>query len=295
MILFFSSLIRKTTFFLLSNSSTYYPGMLAVRIGRIFRKSTFNEARSADFHIITMFNGIKINVNRFSYMGGSIFWTGFHHINEALFLRNFLKPDMNFVDIGANQGEFSLIASSVLTSGKVMAFEPVTYQRNLLKINKDLNKFSHLEIHPFGLSNIESNLPIYTSNDTSLHHGIHEGLSTLYSTGNRNELQEVIDLKVFDELFYSKIDRLDFVKIDIEGAELYALQGMKNTLKKFSPLVLIEINEDTFKAAGYTTKDVIAFFDSLAYKFYKIEKGKLSQFPIIDFNQWGNYIAKHSV
>lgn len=294
MILFVASLIRTFSVILLSNSVTYYLGMFVARTGRFFRKTTYSKSKLSEYHIIKMFNNVTIEVDRFSYMGGSIFWTGFHHISEALFLKSFLKPYMTFVDIGANQGEFSLIASSILKSGKVMAFEPVTFQRELLEKNKDLNSFISLEIYPFGLSNVESNLPIYTSTVTNLHHGIHEGLSTLYSSGDRNELQEVIDLKVFDDLFFAKMDKLDFVKIDIEGAELFALQGMKKSLEKFKPLVLIEINEDTFNAAGYTTQDVVTFFDSLDYKFYKIIRGKLSPTPLTEFNEWGNYIAKHS-
>lgn len=288
-----ASFLRKTSVYLLSKSSTYYPGMMVVRLGRFLRERNYKSNQKADFHEIKMFGDIKISVDRYSYMGGSIFWTGFHHINEALFLKNFLKPQMTIVDIGANQGEFSLLASSIIRQGKVMAFEPVIYQRSLLEKNKELNKFSQLEIFPFGLSNTENKLPIFTSKNTTLHHGVHEGLSTLYSSGDRNELQEEIELKVFDELFYKNLKRLDFIKIDIEGAELYALQGMKKTIKKFLPLVLIEINEDTFNAAGYTTLDVIAFFKTLNYKFFRINKGKLSQEPISEFNEWGNYIAKY--
>jgi FkbM family methyltransferase len=294
MILFIASIIRKLSFLFLSYPLTYYPGMVIIKVGRFFRKITFNNQESPRFHAIKMFNSININVDRFSYMGGSIFWTGFHHVNEALFLKKYLKSNMTFVDIGANQGEFSLIAASILKAGRVISFEPVTYQRTLLDKNKMLNNFSNLEIHPFGLSNKESKMPIYTSNDTSLHHGIHEGLSTLYSSGNRTQLQEIIELKVFDDLFYSKMNRLDFIKIDIEGAELFALQGMKKSLTKYQPLILIEINEDTFNSAGYTTDELISFFDELNYKFYKIDKGRLSKSPITIFNAWGNYIAKYT-
>lgn len=295
MILFISTIIRKLSFLFLSNSLTYYPGMVLIKVGRYFRKMTFNNQESPRFHSIKMFNSININVDRFSYLGGSIFWTGFHHVNEALFLKSYLKSNMTFVDIGANQGEFSLIAASILKAGQVISFEPVTYQRTLLDKNKMLNNFSNLEIHSFGLSNKESKMPIYTSNDTSLHQGIHEGLSTLYANGDRNQIQEIIELKVFDEIFFTELKRLDFIKIDIEGAELYALQGMKNSIKKFHPLILIEINEDTFNAAGYGTKDVIDFFKSLNYQFYEIKKGKLIDKPMVQFNEWGNYIAKYSI
>jgi FkbM family methyltransferase len=269
--------------------------MLVIRVARIIRQLSFNKDYKHDYRTIKFMGSILMEVNKHSYMGGSIFWTGFHHVNEALFLKSFLKSNMTFVDIGANQGEFSLIAASILKTGQVISFEPVTYQRTLLDKNKMLNNFSNLEIHPFGLSNKESKMPIYTSNDTSLHQGIHEGLSTLYANGDRNQIQEVIDLKVFDEIFFTELKRIDFIKIDIEGAELYALQGMKNSIKKFHPLILIEINEDTFNAAGYGTVEIIDFFKSLNYQFYEIKKGKLIDKPMTQFNEWGNYIAKYSI
>ncbi len=253
-------LIRTISIFLISKDITYYPGMVVIRFGRWLRRKFYKDLNNADFQTIEFFNGTKIYLDRFTYMGGSIFWTGFHHLNEALFLKNILKSNMSFVDIGANQGEFSLIAASILSSGKILSFEPVSQQRALLEKNKIINNFKQIEIYSFGLGNKNSELPIYTSANTSLHHGRHEGLSSLYSSSDRNILQEVIQIKVFDDLFFNDLDRLDFIKIDIEGAELFALEGMVKRIQKFKPIILIEINEETFNAANYTTKDVVEFF-----------------------------------
>jgi FkbM family methyltransferase len=294
MINIFSKLIRNVSILFLSNHSTYFIGMIAARIGRWFRTLSFNQYVENDFHTITMFNNIKITVDRFSYMGGTIFWTGFHHISEALYLKKYLSKNMTFVDVGANQGEFSLIAASILTSGTVIAFEPVSHQRKLLEKNKGLNNFNNIEIFPFGLSNKIEELPIYTSSDKTLHHGKHEGLSSIFSSDNRNEQQEIIEIKIFDDIFFEKLNRIDFIKIDIEGAELFALQGMEKSIKKFHPSILIEINEETFKTAGYTTNDVIAFFTDLGYNFYEIKRGQLSSNCITNFEKWGNYIARYT-
>ncbi|MBK9734235.1 MAG: FkbM family methyltransferase [Saprospiraceae bacterium] len=295
MIHYLAFLLRKISIFLISRDITYYPGMVSVRIGRKLREITYREGKNPDFQTIQMFKHIKIYVDRFSYMGGSIFWTGFHHLNEVLFLNKYLSPDMTFIDIGANQGEFTLLAASKLTSGHVLAFEPVSLQRKLLEKNKEINNFNNIKIFDYGLGDKLSQLPIYTSEDTNLHHGRHEGLSSLYSSSERNILQEIIDIKVFDDLFLNQLDRLDFIKIDIEGAELYALKGMIKSIQKFKPTVLIEINEDTFNSAGYHTSDVILFFKDYNYSFYKISKGHLIESKIQNFDKWGNYIAKCNV
>jgi FkbM family methyltransferase len=224
-------------------------------------------------------------------MGGSIYWTGFHHVNEILYLNRILTSEMTFVDIGANQGEFSLFAASKLTHGKVISFEPVSYQLGLLKDNVNLNNFTNITIHPIGLSDQKSSLPIYTSSESSLHSGVHEGLSTLYATESRNEFQEEIRLEIFDEIYEDTLTRLDFIKIDIEGAELFALKGMHKHIEKFKPQILIELSEETFEAAGYTVKDMLDFLGSFGYKAYRINRGKLIECPTIH-TEWGNYIFK---
>ncbi|MEZ4909563.1 MAG: FkbM family methyltransferase [Saprospiraceae bacterium] len=293
MIVLLASIIRFfTNYFLISSLPFgYYIGMLFVRLGRWFRIITYNTAKS-DFHTLKIFNHVKMKVDRYSYMGGSIFWTGFHHVNETLFLKKFLKPHMTFIDIGANQGEFSLIAASILKNGRILAFEPVSFQRDLLQKNKDLNDFNNIEIFSFGLSDKAGKLPIYTSTNTEIHHGIHEGLSSLYSSSERSEMQEIVDLKVFDDIFFDNLSRLDFIKIDVEGAELFALKGMTRSIQKYKPIILIEINEGTFKNAGYSTADVMEFFRSLNYKFFSIKRGEFISEPKIELEDWGNYIIQ---
>ena len=91
-----------------------------------------------------------MRVDRNSYMGGSIFWNGFHHASELIFLNKYLKSDMTFIDIGANQGEFTLFAADKLKDGSVLAFEPTPFQLGLLEQNVQLNNFSHVSIHKFG-------------------------------------------------------------------------------------------------------------------------------------------------
>ena len=233
---------------------------------------------------------MKVDVH--SYMGGSIYWTGLHHLSEILYLKRALSDGMTFIDVGANQGEFSVFAASKLPNGRVMSFEPVSRTRALLTDNKKINHLQNLQIFDFGLSDYAGSFPVFTSDDTILHHGHHEGLSTLYKTKNRNVFEEEISLKVFDDLFFNDLKRLDFVKIDVEGAELFVLKGMLRSISKFKPDLLIEINEETFNAAGYATFDVISFLKDLNYTIFQIVRGRLKQIEYADLDQWGNYIFR---
>ncbi len=268
--------------------------MVFVRLSRKLRKKsylTFSTNINTEKVISDCLGKLKMQINPYNYMGGSIYWSGFHHITEVAYLNKYLKPEMNFIDIGANQGEFSLFAASKLNKGKVFSFEPVSKQFKSLVFNKELNNFNNIQPFNFGLSDIKGELPIYTSNNTNLHHGNHEGLSTLYKTDERNVLEDTVQLEVFDNLFYDKLERLDFIKIDIEGAELFALKGMTKTILKFKPEILIEINDETFTSAGYSAKAMISFLSGFGYKPNKIFRGRTIPIQKIDTN-WGNYIFR---
>lgn len=286
-----SSLTRSICLFLIPKGLLYYPGMMVVRLMRWLRSIRKIESNIEEFHVVTVYPRAKMKVDKNAYMGGSLFRTGFHHINEILFLNSFLRPDMVFLDVGANQGEFSIFAASKIKSGRVLAFEPGSASLTLLKTNKELNHFDHLEIYPYGLSHENAVLPIYTTAQDDTPIGRNEGLSSVYQTDFRSAFVEEIEVKVFDEIFYDKLGRIDFLKIDIEGGELYALQGMKKSIQKFRPWVLIEVGEETISAAGYSTSDLVGFFQELGYSFFEIKRGILQKEPVIQFNKWGNYIV----
>lgn len=231
-----------------------------------------------------------MKVDKNSYMGGAIYWTGFHHINELLYLKSFLKKDMTFVDIGANQGEFSLFACKMLKEGNVLAFEPVKSQLDLLKESVKLNHFQNIQIYDFGLFDKPGQFEIYTSIDTKTHSGTNDGLSSLFKSEDRNELEQIVEVKVFDDVFFDDLTRLDFVKIDIEGSEFFALKGMLKTLQKFKPGILIEMNKVTFEEAGYTVLDVHSFLTDLGYKCYNIFRGRLFEYDIRDITEFKNLV-----
>ena len=272
---------------LIVNKYTYLMAMLIVRLSRKIRN--LNKTSIPEFLLVKNCMGkIKMYLDHTSYMGGSLYWTGYHHINESLYLKKIIKTDMNFVDIGANQGEFSLLACSLIQKGKVISFEPVDDLNSLLTKNIKANNFKNIEINHYGLSDKVGTLPIFNSKKTKNNN---EGLSSLYSSENRSEFLQNVELKVFDEEYFQILDRLDFIKIDIEGAELYALKGMQKSINKFKPIILIEICEDMFDVAGYSLDDILIFFKELNYEAFKLFRGNLIKYNG-DFKGLGNYIFK---
>jgi FkbM family methyltransferase len=231
------------------------------------------------YTIINDFWGnLKFRIDRATYMGSNIYWKGHHQRADIMFLKSVLKPEMVFVDMGANQGEFTVVLAALLTQGTVISFEPVPSIREDLEKNIALNNLKNVLVYSCGVSDTEGSLPIFTSEDTERQQSIHEGLGTLYQTDYRSKQIGVIQLRRFDDVFNeTNLKRLDAIKIDIEGAELFALKGALNSIKRYKPQhILIELNQETSRAAGYEVREVIEFLENLGYRWHELSKhGKL--------------------
>ena len=139
-----------------------------------------------------------------------------------------LKEGEVVVDAGAFTGDYTVFAAKkVGKEGKVIAFEPDEKNRIILRRNLRFEKLDNVIIVPKGLWNKKATLN-FKSQD-----GLH---SNLYS----NEGNSSIDVAPLDyELKRLKINKVDFIKMDIEGAEIEAVKGALKTLKKHKPFVAI--------------------------------------------------------
>ena len=236
-------------------------------------------------YLISNFDSdIVLNIDRSRAMGSSLFWTGFHEFKELMYLHRFLKPHMIALDVGANLGEYTLFMAKRLSKGKVIAFEPVETTRNELVFNCGLNPFDNIQILGYGLGKKQEMITIYEIDDA------HEGLSTVYPGDRKVRASFVIQLQKLDDEFESLgISSVDFIKLDIEGGELFALQGAKKVIEKFLPMIMIEINDVTYGAANYSSHDVDSFMATLGYKPYQVNKnGDLAKCSLLP--SFGNII-----
>jgi FkbM family methyltransferase len=250
----------------------------------IYRNTKRSTKISSETIIDNFDSDIKMSIDKGKQMGAAIYWTGFHEFREFIFLHRFLKPNMIFVDVGANQGEYTLFAAKRLRSGKVLAFEPLPSISQRLKKNIVLNNLVNVDVFELGLAEEDRELPIYEIED------IHEGLATLYPEEQQKKQAFLIKLVTLDETCETKgINRIDFIKLDIEGGELNALRGATSILKRDRPALMIEINERTYNNAGYTISEVKSLLDDLKYRPYQIGKrGKLE--PAVTLPTLGNVV-----
>jgi len=211
---------------------------------------------------------IKMKIDRTRSMGAAIFWTGFHEFREFIFLHHFLKPNMVFVDVGANQGEYALFAAKRLSNGTVVAFEPLPSILSHLYENIKLNGFDNIIVFEKGVSDKQQSLVIHELD------GNNEGMATVFPGDRVVGKSFEIQLERIDDIFsQTGLTRLDFMKFDIEGSELSALKGSVAVINKFRPVIMVEVSVKTYEAAGYKIQDVLEFFDQLGYDYFSIGKG----------------------
>lgn len=267
-------------FFRSSNSKLIYPQSWLLEKGRkavffisvrMYKRWMSGKKKSQQELVSNVDGTLTMRLDVSKAMGASFYWTGFHEFNEWRYLQSFLKPEMTLFDVGANQGEYSLFSAKRLTNGKVYAFEPVSVYYHQLSTNKILNKFTNLETYSFGLSDQEGALPVYMEEVDSATQN--EGLASLFKGGARTRLVETIELRILDRVVDQlKLHRLDFIKIDVEGAELNVLQGAKETIMRYRPTIMVEISSKTFEVAGYCQQHILDYFTVLNYAPFLITK-----------------------
>ena len=169
-----------------------------------------------------------------------------------------IERDDFVIDAGGCWGDTSLIFSSKAgKKGKVFTFEFFEDNLNILKENFSENK-------DFSKNIVLTEKPLYdkSNKDLYLNHACAD-ITTL--TENKNNLQQYKTINIDDFIENNKIEKIDFIKMDIEGCELKALQGAVNTLKKYKPKLAIAAYhkyEDYYEIPKFLNEL------NIGYKFY---------------------------
>lgn len=228
---------------------------------------------SADFknsfkNGITWLNNepITIYTSADSYIEWTILSTGTYESEIEKLIAISLKEGDIALDIGANIGLQSLrMSNQVGASGKVIAFEPLPYLQEKFRRNSDLNQARNIQLMPFALSD-EAGSFNYLIDENSWNQGT-------FSLGNpaQGNASCLIEVKVADQLDeIQQLERLDLIKIDVEGFEFPVLKGLKGTLSRFAPRIIFEYDANYWKANQHLIQECAVFLHQLKYDLYQI-------------------------
>jgi len=170
-----------------------------------------------------------------------------------------VKPGMTVVDVGANVGYFTLLAAwGTGPSGKVYAFEPEPKNFRLLSRNVDVNGMTWVTVNRKALWNKAGTAELYTTDAC----GGHSLIGNTQPTTSGKIQVETIPL----DNYLTPGQRVDFIKIDAEGAEPFIMEGMQEVLKANPKAkILLEFAPMFLKASGRDPMQFIDWIKGLGY------------------------------
>jgi FkbM family methyltransferase len=190
-----------------------------------------------------------------------------HDLGDLRFLWKNLKPGNVFLDIGAHHGVYSIVASKKLgTNGAVVAFEPSLREYHRLCLHLRLNRLRSVRAERLALGSVASTQTFFQVMSGDSTRG---GLQPPLSEDRVSEIM-VETTRLDDYVSQFSLNRVDFVKLDVEGGERGVFQGASLILTKFRPIFICEVLDATTQAWGYDAREIILMLQSLDFNWFEI-------------------------
>jgi FkbM family methyltransferase len=196
-------------------------------------------------------------------MGLSV--NGSYESAETQIVMENIKPGEVVLDIGANIGYYTLLfARLVGPEGRVISFEPDPQSFALLKRNVQANGYQNVDLKNLAVSNIDGELTLYRDRFNNLDHRIIKS-----DDARRSVRVRVVRL---DDLFLKENDPIHFIKMDIQGAEGLAVEGMKKLLGRNRGLkMLLEFWPGGLELSGMPPDRLLKSLADMGFVFYDLK------------------------
>jgi FkbM family methyltransferase len=249
------------------------------RIGTTLARLLISKWQEPQF-FVTLKDGTVFFIDVRSQTHLAPFWCGTYDSEILHKFSRLLQPENIVLDIGANIGYYSVILAKQLAKidGKLLAFEPVTANYNVLVQNIKANDLEKtVTTYKIGLGATEETLEIVMTEDGETGNAVI--LNDVLKNERRFSNIERIPIQKMDVFAeQNNITRCDFIKIDIEGAEIFFSRGAKQFLSKTQPIIYAEFNLYFIQKFGLDIQEAYTFFETLNYSiYYQVrENGRLS-------------------
>lgn len=244
-----------------------------------------------NFQITTTFDkDIYINLNLNDWIQKQIFYFGRYEIEkqETLFWQNLIENGNYVFDVGANIGYYTLqTAARIGDSGKVFAFEPVSITFKKLTDNISLNKFSNITAVNVAISNSPGEIELFVADEKST------GSSSVAMHVNFSGKKEKVKSIVLDDFIVEQnIQKLDFIKIDVEGCEPFVIEGLRKSMETLKPIILIEVLDERLNTINSSKEQLYELFNKYNYVAFEIVNYNTVK-PLHKPTEGGLIIFKH--
>lgn len=205
-------------------------------------------------------------------MSRQVCFAGQYEPLETAFLQRLLSPGMTFVDVGANWGYFSLVAANrVGDTGRVISLEPHPRMAATLRTNVTANGLRTITVKQVAVADKSGTLSLTAFDETSDNFGVSRVNDCTTVASRFQACSQTLD-SVLDE---GAVERVDLVKIDVEGAEDLVLAGMKSGLTQGRyQAILLELHPSFLSERGKNIRDVTDWLIAAGYKGWYLDHSK---------------------
>jgi FkbM family methyltransferase len=215
---------------------------------------------------------------------------GSYEADELSMQMSLMNPSGIILDIGGNFGWYAIHVAKRFPMAQIYTFEPIPETYQSLLDNIKINNSKNVTALNFGFSDQKGSFEFYI--DPSL--SVNASLANV--SGNNNLKKVFCKVEQMDHWAAGNVPRIDFIKCDVEGAELLVFKGGKNIIEKYHPVIFTEMLRKWTSKFNYHPNDIISLFDQLNYKCYTSHDGKLYKFNLVDDNTMEtNYFFLHEL
>jgi FkbM family methyltransferase len=216
----------------------------------------------------------------------------FNHYEKRDFeiVLQFLEDGMTILDIGANIGWYAINLGKKYPHAKIYAFEPIPKTYTYLTKNISLNEISNVVLLNFGFSNKEGIVEFYYYPEGS-------GNASLENVSGSNHAEKIIcHVRKLDAFIIEKNLHPDFIKCDVEGAELLVLQGGITAIERDRPIIFTELLRKWSAKFNYHPDELINLLKNLGYRCFSAKEGKLIEFfTVTDTTLENSFFFLHAI
>lgn len=209
--------------------------------------------------------GIKMQLDPYDMVSRKILETGSWEPQSVQAVADHLSLNATFMDVGAHIGYYSLKAANLVgPSGHVISIEPNPQTLPKLRSNIEASDARMVSVWPVACAESESTLQLYAApgsntgeSSLSKENASQEGAAAAAYSVRARPLDAIVK--------EAKLDRVDVIKIDVEGAEFEVLKGAVKTLEEFRPVLIVEMVPNQLKSMGTSIEEVTQFLAAHGY------------------------------
>ena len=198
---------------------------------------------------------------------------------DSKMIFNLVQDGFTVFDIGANIGWYSLALAKLRDDLNIFSFEPIPKTFKILQKNIKLNKFKNIKQFNHGFYSKNTELQFYYNKDDS-------GNASSINLRERKDAERIkCNMITLDHVIdYNKIKKIDFIKCDVEGGELFVFEGGKKSISKLKPIVFTEMLRNWSSKFNYHPNRIIELFAKHGYSCFISSGDYLKQIDEIDEN-----------